>query len=112
MHEYGVALEIVRMATERAEGRKITKVILSIGDLSGVFGDSLLMYCDLLFRDAQPSGEVLFSVKRVNAAFRCSCGATYTPAEIFDSCPACGGFDRTVIDGNQCIIESIEVDNE
>ncbi len=112
MHEYGVALEIVRMATERAEGRTVTKTIVSVGDLSGVSGDSLAMYCDLLFRESQPSREVLISVRRVPAAFRCSCGATYTPLKIFDSCPSCGGFGRTVIEGNQCIIESIEVENE
>jgi hydrogenase nickel incorporation protein HypA/HybF len=112
MHEYGVALEIVRMATEAAEGRPITKVTLAVGDLSGVFSESLIMYGDLLFHDAQPSRDVLIAVNRVKAAFRCSCGVTYSPPDIFDSCPQCRGVDRTIVDGNQCIIESIEVDDE
>jgi Zn finger protein HypA/HybF involved in hydrogenase expression len=112
MHEYGVALEIVRMATEAAQGRPIAKVTLAVGDLSGVFSESLTMYGDLLFHDAQPSHPVVFSVNKVKAAFRCSCGVTYSPLEIFDPCPECRGFDRTIVDGNQCIIESIEVDDE
>jgi hydrogenase nickel incorporation protein HypA/HybF len=112
MHEYGVAQEIVRMAIEAAEGRTITKIILSIGDLSGVFDESLVMYCDLLFNDAQASGAVSISVNRVKATFRCSCGMTYSPPGLFEPCPACREFDRTIIDGNQCIIESIEVEDE
>jgi hydrogenase nickel incorporation protein HypA/HybF len=112
MHEYGVALEIVRMAREAAGKRTISKVSIAVGDLSGVFSDSLVMYGELLFHDAQPSCDVLFSIRRVNAEFRCSCGTAYVPTELFAPCPDCGGFDRTVIGGNQCTIESIEVEDE
>jgi Zn finger protein HypA/HybF involved in hydrogenase expression len=112
MHEYGVAAEIVRMVSDRAGGRVIIKVNLQVGDLSGVFCDSLAMYCDLLFRDLQPDPAVEVAITRVAAAFECSCGTHYTPAAVLDPCPSCNGYERTVTGGDQCRIESIEVEDD
>ena len=110
MHEYGVALQIAEMALKNAGSRNITKINLSIGDLSGVFGESLALYCDLLFREKQNTAVEIAFV-RVPARFKCACGVEYSPAKILDPCPSCGGFDRFVVDGNQCTLESIEVDD-
>ena len=112
MHEYGVALEIARMAMENAGSRKIMKINLRIGDLSGVAGESIAMYCDLIFREKQPEKAVEVAIERVAATFLCTCGERYESERIFNPCPACGSFERSVVDGNQCTIESIEVEDE
>ena len=62
------------MAIRSAGTRKITKVNLRVGDLSGVAAESLTMYCDLIFQEKQPAGNVETAIERVAAAFRCSCG--------------------------------------
>lgn len=110
MHEYGVALEIAEMALSRAGGRKITKVNLRAGDLSGVLPESLFMYCELIFRDRGKEPPAV-KIERVPTLFLCACGCRYSPAEPFGPCPSCGGGERTIIEGNQCVIESIEVED-
>jgi len=111
MHEYGVALEIAQTAYSAAAGRRLSKVTLRVGELSGVFAESLAMYCDLIFREKQSRGVEVVSVT-IPARFTCACGTVYAPPRLFDPCPSCGGADRTVIDGKECSLESIEVDSD
>ena len=111
MHEYGVALDIVDLALKTAGGRHITKVNLRIGALSGISGESLAMYLELILGERQ-AGAPAVVVTAVAARFKCSCGNEYAPGKLFDPCPSCSGFDRITIDGNECAIESIEVDDD
>jgi hydrogenase nickel insertion protein HypA len=110
MHEYGIAQEIADMALASAEGRKIAKINLRIGELSGIFGESLTMYLDLIFRERQPTAPE-FAIVNEKAEYRCSCGNRYSPEKLFDPCPSCSGFERTPVGGTECLIESIEVDD-
>jgi hydrogenase nickel incorporation protein HypA/HybF len=110
MHEYGVALEIAERAAAAAGGRRLSRIILRIGALSGVCAESLAMYCDLLVREKQSSAVAIDPV-HVPARFRCACGVEYSPRRFFDPCPSCGGVDRTVIDGKECVLDSIEVED-
>ena len=111
MHEYGVALEIAGAARAAADGRRITGITVRVGGLSGVCGESLAMYCDLVFRERN-DGAVDVTLTDVPARFRCSCGTEYSPRKLFDPCPSCGGADRVVVDGKECVLESIKVDGE
>ena len=111
MHEYGVALEIAKAALASAGRRRIIKVSVANGDLSGVNAESLAMYCDLVFSEKQNAAVEIAFVK-VPARFKCACGVEYSPGKILDPCLSCGGFDRVVVDGNLCTLESIEVEDE
>jgi Zn finger protein HypA/HybF involved in hydrogenase expression len=110
MHEYGVAQEIADMALKSAEGRMVAKINLRIGELSGIFSESLTMYLDLIFSDKQATPAEIVVVHE-KAAYQCSCGTLYSPQKLFDPCPSCSGFDRVPVGGAECIIESIEVDD-
>jgi hydrogenase nickel incorporation protein HypA/HybF len=110
MHEYGIALEIAEIASKNANGQNIAKINLQIGDLSGVFSESLTMYLELIFQEKQKKAPAI-AVNKVKAKFKCSCGNDYAPSKLFDPCPSCGGFTRSVVDGNECTVESIEVDD-
>lgn len=111
MHEYGVALEIAEMTLKNAGGRRIIKINIGNGDLSGVSAESLAMYCDLIFREKQ-SAVVEIAIKKIAARFQCVCGVEYARGKMFDPCPSCKGFDRTVSGGDRCTLESIEVEDE
>ena len=110
MHEYGIALEIARVAQEGAGGRTIMQINLRVGELSGVFVDSVALYLELIFREKNLKPPRLVSTP-APAVFQCACGNRYSPAKPFDPCPACNGFYRTIVDGKECTIESIEVDD-
>jgi hydrogenase nickel incorporation protein HypA/HybF len=111
MHEYGIALEIARLVEERAGNRPVSAISLRVGALSGISGDSVSLYLELVFREKR--GKVpRIAVEPVPASLQCVCGNRYTAEKLFDPCPACGGFERTILDGDQCTIESMEVDDE
>jgi hydrogenase nickel incorporation protein HypA/HybF len=110
MHEYGIAVEIVKMAREKAQGRRISSVALRIGALSGVSADSVSMYLDCIFREGAEKPPRI-AIEQVPPSLECVCGHRYTADKLFDPCPKCGGFERAVLDGNECSIESIEVDD-
>jgi hydrogenase nickel incorporation protein HypA/HybF len=111
MHEYGVAQEIAELALSTADGRPIVKVNLRIGARSGIFSESLTMYLELILGERQGTTPAIV-VTTIEARFKCSCGIEYTPHKIFDPCPACGGYNRATLDGNDCTIESIEVNDD
>jgi hydrogenase nickel incorporation protein HypA/HybF len=110
MHEYGIALEIARLARESAGDRTIRLINLRVGELSGVSADSVALYLELIFREKNQEPPQVAAAP-VPASFLCACGNRYSPVKPFDPCPACSGFDRKIMDGRDCTIESIEVDD-
>ncbi len=111
MHEYSVALNVADLVLQHSQGKRIEKVNLSIGDMSGVFYDSLAMYLELVLEEKGHKG-VVFDAKFIPATFVCSCGKQYETSKMAEGCPACGGFDRKIIAGKDCLVESIEVNDE
>ena len=41
-----------------------------------------------------------------------ACGKEYEVDKMTDGCPACGGFDRKIVAGKDCVVESIEVNDD
>lgn len=111
MHEYSIAAEIVEAAIEKAGTRRIRKIQLHVGELSGIFDESLKLYLDIIFTEKNFEA-VEIVIEPVSAVFLCSCGKEYSGGKLFDPCPVCGGFNRKITAGQNCTIESIEVDNE
>jgi hydrogenase nickel incorporation protein HypA/HybF len=110
MHEYSVALNIADLVLQHSQGKRLEKVHLSIGALSGIYFESLEMYLQLVFEEKGHKGVVL-DAQFVPATFQCSCGKEYTVSKMEDGCPACGGFERRMTGGKDCRVESIEVDD-
>jgi hydrogenase nickel incorporation protein HypA/HybF len=111
MHEYSVALNIADLVLQHSQGKRIEKVNLSIGDMSGVFYDSLAMYLQLVL-DEKGHKNVVLEAQFIPATFICTCGKEYTTSKMAEGCPACGGYDRKIIAGKDCQVESIEVNDE
>jgi Zn finger protein HypA/HybF involved in hydrogenase expression len=47
MHELAVAQEIIRLATERANGLPVVEITLQVGDSGCVAAESIRMYFDI-----------------------------------------------------------------
>jgi hydrogenase nickel incorporation protein HypA/HybF len=111
MHEYSVALNIADLVLQHSQGKRIEKVNLSIGDMSGVFYDSLAMYLQLVFEE-KGHKDVVLNAQFIPATFVCACGKEYVTSKMSEGCPACGGYDRKITAGKDCLVESIEVNDE
>ena len=109
MHEYSVASEISAIVKQSAKGLPVKKISISIGVLSGVLSESLLMYLELVLPE-MGMNNVSIETKEVPATFICTCGTEYTAESMTTPCPQCGGYERSIKSGHDCTVESIEVE--
>ena len=113
MHELSITrsmLEIVLKQAEQAHAKKVTKINLVIGEMTGVVSDSVQFYLDFLTKETIAAGAVV-SFKIVPLKAKCrNCLRTFELQEFDWTCPHCKGKIIDVISGKELIVESIEVE--
>ncbi len=115
MHEMGIALEIVKIATESipAELKKPTveRINLEIGMLAAVVPASLRFCFEVAIKDTFLEGAELF-IKEIPVRVSCkACGYTWTATEPIFICEKCDSYLVEIISGRELDITSIEVDD-
>ncbi len=97
MHELPVTESVLRIVldhAQRAGARRVVRVNLLLGELSSILGDSVQFYWDLIAEGTLAEGAEL-RFQRVPAELRCL---------------ACGSARVKVANGDQFLVESIEVE--
>ena len=113
MHELSITqsmLEIVLQQAEKAQAKKVTKINLTIGEMTGIVSDSVQFYLDILTKDTIAAGaQVFFTL--VPAQGKCRrCNQTFKLKEFDWTCPNCQGKIIDVITGKELFVDSIEVE--
>jgi hydrogenase nickel incorporation protein HypA/HybF len=115
MHELSVTESILNIALKHARqapGCRITDIHLVIGRLSSLVDDSVQFYWDFISEDTLAQGARLH-FRRIPARMHClACDLPYTPGEGELTCPACGGANVKVIQGDEFYVEAIEVESD
>jgi len=111
MHELGIAMDICRAVCEMAHGRPVTSITIDVGILAGVAVDALDFCIHEVARDAE-LGEPEIRINSIAPTMHCSCGADYTPEDILDACPSCGGYDRRIESGMDVVVSEVEVQGD
>ncbi|MFC1900532.1 hydrogenase maturation nickel metallochaperone HypA [Chloroflexota bacterium] len=113
MHEFSITQSILSIALEQAElnnAKRITKINISIGELSGIVDDCVEFYFPFLSKDTIAAGAVL-SFDRKPTRLHCrECDNTFSPDDIIWTCPECRSQSIEIISGRECQINTIEVD--
>jgi len=113
MHELAITqsmFDIVLKQAEQVNAKKVTKINLVIGEMTGVVSDCIQFYMDFLSKGTLAEGVVV-SVNSVPATAKClSCSKTFTVKEMEWTCPHCGEVSMEVTGGKELFVESIEVD--
>ncbi|MFH1087998.1 MAG: hydrogenase maturation nickel metallochaperone HypA, partial [Chloroflexota bacterium] len=111
MHELAITEQILKLAVEKANdagAKKVTRVSLVVGELSGVAPECVQFYFEFLRHDSI-AGEATLSFAPVAARLRCrDCAAEFSPEAIW-VCPKCQGRNISIAAGRECHLESIEV---
>ena len=114
MHEYGLTKRIVTIVNEtaRAHGAtRVTAVFLVVGENTGIIPDSVQMYYDMIAQDTPASGATLH-VRSVKAQMYCAgCGQNFQRPLFSFACPRCGELGSPTDIGNECYVESVEIDD-
>lgn len=113
MHELSITQSILSIVLEQAEAarsNKITRINLTIGELTGIVDECVELYFDIISKDTIASGaELIF--KRPPISLRCrNCGTTFSSDNLNLVCPECLEQSVEIVSGRECYVESIEVE--
>jgi hydrogenase nickel incorporation protein HypA/HybF len=111
MHEFSIIQNIIEIVTETAvqnHVKQIYAVELEVGAASGVVKQAMEFAWE-----AAGKGELLknslLKISEVPLSVKCTiCRNIYSPAEIYESCPACGEVSPEIISGKELRILAIE----
>ena len=113
MHELSITQSILSIALEQAktaQANRITKINLTIGELSGIVDECVEFYFDLLSKDTI-AAEASLSFNRTPTKLRCrNCNTTFSPDNLNWACPNCQEQKIEITSGRECYVESIEVE--
>jgi hydrogenase nickel incorporation protein HypA/HybF len=116
MHEMGVAMQIVEIATasipEDLVGARVAKVNLKVGKLSAIVPDSLQFCFEAVSRDTALEGARLHIMEIPVRAVCNACQNEWGIDQPAFTCPQCQSGDITLLSGRELDIESIELAEE
>ena len=115
MHEMSIALGIIKIAEEetvKANMNKVERIELEIGTLAGIEIAALEF--------AWPSaikGTALENAEKkiimIQGKAQCQeCNHTFELDQIYDDCPSCGSYLKTIINGKELKVKSLELCSE
>jgi hydrogenase nickel incorporation protein HypA/HybF len=108
MHELGIALDIVDIATRRAAGARVRRIALEVGALTAVLPDALQFAFEVAVEGTSLAGAVL-ELRPVPGRATCrACQRDVELSEPFGTC-SCGGYDLDFKTGDQLRIIEMEV---
>jgi hydrogenase nickel incorporation protein HypA/HybF len=114
MHEMSLVLKFVEIATEYAKANdasSVKKVVLQIGELSGVVPEYLHMFYPVVVKDTLLENSEL-EVEMTDALVFCKkCAKSYNPTKSDGKCPQCGSDECDIIDGMGLFVKNIEIEN-
>ncbi len=113
MHEMGIAMEIVEIATasipENMKDVKVEKVNLRVGKLSAIVAESLKFCFEIIISDTPLAGAKL-KIEEVPVLIRCNeCAKEFIIENPVFRCKNCNSSDIKIISGRELEILSIEI---
>lgn len=110
MHEMSITQSMVEICQAHASGRRVTDVVLEIGELSGVVPDSIEFCFEACTKGTLLEGARL-ALEVIPGAGRCnSCSAEVPVKTLFDQCPRCGGFGLEILRGEELRVKELELE--
>jgi len=116
MHEMGIALQIIEIASASIPQSdvpiQVETVNLKVGKLAAIVPESLRFCFEIAAKDSPLSGAALH-IEEVPIQARCKeCEARWTIEEPVFKCRECGSGKLDIISGRELNIESIEIADE
>jgi hydrogenase nickel incorporation protein HypA/HybF len=112
MHELSIAQAIVDIAVRNAGDSRVTRVHVKAGRLRQVVPSALEFSFELCAHGTAAEGAGL-EVEEVAIGVTCrSCGAGSEPTGFPLGCAACGQLNVEVVQGEELLVESLELEAE
>ncbi len=115
MHEMSIALnilEIVEKELKKADGKKIERLNLAVGKLSGVVVESLQFALEAS-RKNSPIADAEIIIDEINAKMKCmNCDFEFNTDDFYSICPNCNSFKHHIISGKELLIKSLTIQQD
>ena len=109
MHELGITRNIVAIVSDAAQGRKVRRVTLEVGALSGVMADAIAFCFDVVAAGTVLEGAAL-EIREVEGRGRCrSCGVEFVTTTLYQPC-GCGSRQIERIAGEELKVKTMELE--
>ena len=109
MHELGISRSIVAIVEEAAKGKRVRKVTLEIGELSGVLSDAI-RFCFHAVAQGTCAEDATLEIDDIKAHARCNeCAIEFATPTLFTTC-RCGARALVRLRGDEINVRSIEVE--
>ena len=113
MHEFSITQSILSVTLEKAnevQAKKVAKINLIIGELSGIVSECVQFYFDFLSKDTI-AAEASLCFHQPPTRVQCrNCATTFSPDNLNWACPNCQEQQIEIISGRECYVDSIEVE--
>jgi hydrogenase nickel incorporation protein HypA/HybF len=110
MHEMSITQSVVEICEGHADGRRVTDVVLLIGELSGVVPDSIEFCFEACSKGTLVEGARL-TLEIVPGIGRCPACAQELPiATLYDPCANCGAFGLSIVSGEELRVKELELE--
>jgi hydrogenase nickel incorporation protein HypA/HybF len=110
MHELGISRNIVAIVGEAAKGRRVRRITLEIGKLSGVMRDAV-EFSFALVAEGTPAAGALLEIREIDGRARCAeCGAEFTLPDFLAAC-ICGSRRLAFLAGEELNIKSVDLED-
>jgi hydrogenase nickel incorporation protein HypA/HybF len=111
MHELGIVRNIVAIVGDAAKGRRVRRVTLEVGNLSGVMPDAIAFCFDTVARGTALDGATL-EIRPIVGRARCdACGTEFVADTLFTPC-CCGSRQFKRLQGEELNIKNMELETE
>jgi hydrogenase nickel incorporation protein HypA/HybF len=109
VHELGITRNIVAIVGEAAAGRKVCRVTLEIGKLSGVLAEAIAFCFDVVAQGTELAGATL-DILEIEGRARClSCDAEFTATTLYTRC-VCGSRRILLVSGEELKVKSMQLE--
>ncbi len=113
MHEQNIVESLLALALEnavRGQAKKIHKINVVIGELSGAVDESMEFYFNFL-RKGTIAEEAILVFTHKPAQLQCrKCSKVFTPGKSGYQCPDCKESEVEIVGGRELYLESLEVE--
>ena len=109
MHELGITRNIVAIAAEHAEGAKVQRITLEIGQLTAIMPDAIRFCFDVCAQGTVLEGASLEILERPGIGKCQACGQQVEMSQPFGICD-CGSTHLDIIQGQELTLKEMETE--
>ena len=111
MHEMSITQGIIELCEKHSGGRRVLSVDVEIGELSSVVPDAIEFCFEACSQGTLLEGARINIIRIVGSGHCLDCDADTPLTALFGACQHCGGYQVTVVSGEEMRVREIEVDD-